>query len=241
MPAVALEGRPQDPGFANLTQKIVQMVMTSATRASVAESGVQTARLPQDPKSLEYVFSQLFKGSGPRARQLRRAFGRPRARAAGLLPAIDFLDNRSVIEQAMAGSALNAVQIAPASFSGWRPGRSQQEITELITKTLRFRRLPSLNGAATPQPASPKAKELQLKIARVQCVQRVGWEATDWDGKDVILCGGLGFDSTLASPRTQVARVTHILGRSQSLPLALSQLMATFITLTRTGSFANGI
>jgi hypothetical protein len=28
----------------------------------------------------------------------------------------------------------------------------------------------------------------------------VGWEASDWDGNDVIQCGGLGFDSTLDSP-----------------------------------------
>ena len=34
----------------------------------------------------------------------------------------------------------------------------------------------------------------------MHCVERVGWEATDWDGKDVILCGGLGFDSTLETP-----------------------------------------
>jgi hypothetical protein len=34
----------------------------------------------------------------------------------------------------------------------------------------------------------------------LRCIERVGWEATDWDGKDVINCGGLGFDSTLESP-----------------------------------------
>ena len=51
--------------------------MASANRASVATRGVPGVALPQDAKSLEHAFAPLFTGTDPRARQLRRAFGRP--------------------------------------------------------------------------------------------------------------------------------------------------------------------
>jgi hypothetical protein len=99
MPAIATTGLPQDPGFVNLTHKIVQLVMASASRASVAASGVPNVKLPQDRKSLEYAFEPLFSGTGARERQLRRTFGRPGGRVPIRLTGIDFADNRSVIEQ----------------------------------------------------------------------------------------------------------------------------------------------
>src|SRR4029453_17448571 len=128
MPAIATTGLPQDPGFANLTHKIVQLVMASAGRASVAAGGVPNVKLPQDRKSLEYAFEPLFSGRGARERQLRRAFGRPGGRVPLRLTGIDFADNRSVIEQAILGTTLDPVKIAPATFARWQTGRSQQEI-----------------------------------------------------------------------------------------------------------------
>ncbi|GIF45249.1 hypothetical protein [Actinoplanes xinjiangensis] len=199
MTAIAVAGRPQDPSFAALTQKIVQLVLASASRASVVARGVPNARLPQDRKSLEYAFASLFDGTNGRARQLRRAFGRPAGRFT-VPPGIDFGDVRSVIDQAITGQALDAARIPPATFSNWQTGRSRQEVAELIARILKFRRLPVLGGGTGAPPPVRQARELQLKLARVHCVERVGWEATDWDGKDAILCGGLGFDSTLESP-----------------------------------------
>lgn len=128
MPAVALAGRPQDPQFANLTQKIVDIVMTSAARASIAERGVQNVRLPENPQALEHAFAPMFRGTGTRPRQLRRAFGRPARGFAG----VDFGDSKSVVEQAVANAALDSVSISPTALTRRLLGSSPQDMSELI-------------------------------------------------------------------------------------------------------------
>ena len=193
MTAVAYAGRSQNPEIIALTHKVVELVMASAARASVVERGTTGARLPQNPKSLEHVFAPMLRGSGTRPRQLREAFARP------AFPGIDFQAPGSVIDQAVANGHMKPVELSPATLAALQPGLSEDEIAAIVARILRFRR-PGPSGSPTPPAPARVAKELHLKLKRVRCVEQVGWEVTDWDGKDAILYGGLGFDSTLDSP-----------------------------------------
>jgi hypothetical protein len=196
--AIALTGRPQNPELANLTQMVVKTIMASMIRASVAGNGAQSARLPQDPKSLEQALAPMFRGSDPRARSLRQAFGRQTSRTSAAIRGFDFASNKSVLQQQVEKTSTNLSDSLVKSLT--QPG-SPQQVNAAIAQAFRFRHLAGFpdNGSTAPQPVR-QAKELRLLINRVHCVQRVGWEASDWDGIDVIQCGGLGFDSTLDSP-----------------------------------------
>lgn len=200
MPAIAVAGRPRDPDFANVTQAVVHAVLASATRASVAGRGVPNVQMPQDPQSLEHTFMAMFSDSNTRARQLRRAFARQSGRLSGSLTGVDFRDSRPVIEQVLGKRAANSPIMSRSALEVFRRSPRTQW-SDLVLKNMGFPRLAAVPDDE-PEPQSPprEAKQLVLRVKRVHCVQRVGWEATDWDGKDVILCGGLGFDSTLQSP-----------------------------------------
>ncbi|HEX8105839.1 MAG TPA: hypothetical protein VF533_24700 [Solirubrobacteraceae bacterium] len=213
MPAVIVAGPPKNPEVELLVQRTAQIFFTAATRVVRVDLGDRNARLPKHPDSLELALQPVLTipRAQPRAqpaqaaalvartsvvRALQRGLVAPSRQRARLLAGIDFSSDESVFYQTTPG----AVKLTDRAFD---PQAAMGRVDRL-SALFRWRGVVPGQGpgaAAAPPPQQPAPHtSLQLRFKTVRCVERVGFEWTDIDGKDHILCGGVGWDSTIQAP-----------------------------------------
>lgn len=187
-------GRAQSAEFSAFTQDAIDIVLASVSRAATVKSGRSRARLPQASKSLESTFVSLFNERPADYRRLQPGLLRPKRLSRRYATQLDFTSSDSVAEQAIEKKLIQPLVLDFAALTDLKP----DELSSHLDRVLRLRKPPVVApppDAAAAVPAVRRAKELHLMIKSVRCVQQVGWEISDWDGIDQILCGGLGFDS----------------------------------------------
>ncbi|MCJ8504317.1 hypothetical protein MRU69_05670 [Kocuria flava] len=187
---------PLDDDLASFSQSIADVVLASVNRGAAAASGRSTATLPASGSSLERRAAAVLGGAHPPGAMPTRAFRTPPRRLSrSVVTALDFTSPKSVVDQALEKKLVMLPSGITAALSKTEPDNLAALLgagSPVASTTV---------GTAGAPALSPAPRELRLMIHRITCTQKVGFELTDWDGIDQILCGGLGWNS-LVDPDT---------------------------------------
>lgn len=212
MSVTCFEGISTNPEILAIADRVFYTVRLSIQRGSDVLNNAPSANLPS--KGIETSAHNFLKSyqSLNRPGVLRLA-GLSRAgggrfdvtapRPVREVSNISFTSNQSVLEQARSGKLFEGLKLSNRTIGEVKYDAATKKFVvpadskayaKLILQAMAFKKLLPSGPPTAPAPTAPNAKELHLKLARLQAIRRFGWEITDF-GNDAISCGGDGVDS----------------------------------------------